>query len=96
MKLSFIHKTAVLLVFITGLNLVSEILIFHKDFRGVEIELTDSEKELDDKELEKKEVVINSRFNLATVNETILSHSFLDQFPTLHYFEKIPTPPPEV
>ena len=95
MKASIIYRISIVLLMVSAFNFASQVFASELELDAFNLEQTDSEKEVDDLDLEKKETVLENRLQFEGGEESIISHTFSDHYTILHHFEKIPTPPPE-
>ena len=96
MKTSVIYRFSIILLWVSAFNFASQVFASELGFDAFNLEQTDSEKEMDDLDLEKKETVLEKRLQFEGNEESAIAHTFSDRYTILIHFEKIPTPPPEV
>lgn len=95
MKTRIIHIIALTLLLITSMNFVMHNFAREMSTDTVNLEQNDSEKELDDVDLDKKETVTNHKLQFSNKLTALITHHIVTSFRTLEHFEQITTPPPE-
>ena len=95
MRITIIYRISIVLLMVSAFNFASQVFASELELDAFNLEQTDSEKELDDLDLEKKETILENRLQLDGNEECDFAHTFSDRYTILLHFEKIPTPPPE-
>ena len=95
MKTTIIYRISLVLLMVSAFNFASQVFASELGLDAFNLEQTDSEKEIDDLDLEKKETVLENRLQFEGNEAYDFAHTFSDRYTILLHFEKIPTPPPE-
>ena len=96
MKAKIIHNIALILLLCNSVNYIAESYSVNLGFEKNKVEQNDSEKEIEELDLDKKETVLHYKLLFSEEFTLSVCHQFIDGYTTLEHFEKIPTPPPEV